>query len=119
MLAGTLELVVLRLVLPVEINWPDTAGQWAAVGYIGLFPTAIAFFAWYEAMRLIKLSLLSVMQYLTPVFTLLLAWTFLGERMNLWQIAGIVVVLAGIALVSWRRGSRKSIPAGDQRKETA
>lgn len=103
MVAGALELIILRCIWPAPAVWPDDAHKWTAVIYLALFPTAIAFFAWYEAMRLIKLSLLNVMQYLTPVFTILLAWAFLNERITLWQLAGIGVVMLGIMLVSWRR----------------
>jgi drug/metabolite transporter (DMT)-like permease len=106
--SGALELVVLRLILPMKMVWPETAGQWAAVFYIGTFPTAVAFFGWYEAMRLIRLSLLNIMQYLTPVFSLLLAWMLLGEHMSPWQLSGIAVVLSGITLVSWRSQLKQS-----------
>ena len=80
--------------------WPDSGGKWTAVIYLGVFPTAIAFFAWYEAMRLIKLSILNVMQYLTPIFTIALAWALLGETIAVWQLTGIAVVMVGIFLVS-------------------
>ena len=102
MAAGALELVVLRLVWPAPVVLPGRAIEWAAVIYMAIFPTAIAFFAWYEAMRLIRLSILNVMQYLTPVFTIFLAWLLLGERMTPWQAAGIAVIAGGIALVSRR-----------------
>jgi drug/metabolite transporter (DMT)-like permease len=104
MVAGALELAVLRLAWPAPVLLPGTAFEWTAVVYMAIFPTAIAFFAWYEAMRLIRLSLLNVMQYLTPVFTIVLAWALLGERMTLWQVAGIAVIMLGIMLVSRRRG---------------
>jgi len=103
MVAGALELIVLWCLWPAPAVWPDNVHKWTAVIYLALFPTAIAYFAWYEAMGLIKLSLLNVMQYLTPVFTILLAWTILSERITLWQSAGIGVVMLGIILVSWRR----------------
>lgn len=105
MVAGALELIILRWAWPAPAVWPDNIHKWMAVMYLALFPTAIAFFAWYEAMRLIKLSLLNVMQYLTPAFTILLAWAFLSERITLWQLAGIGVVMLGIMLVSWRRST--------------
>ena len=103
MVAGALELLVLRLVWPAPIIWPDNTFEWTVVIYMSLFPTAIAYFAWYKAMQLIKLSLLNVMQYLTPVFTIILAWVLLSERITLWQTAGIVVVMFGIMLVSRQR----------------
>jgi len=106
MVAGALELIVLWCLWPEPAVWPGQAHKWMAVIYLALFPTAIAFFAWYEAMRLIKLSLLNVMQYLTPVFTILLAWALLNERITLWQSAGVVIVMLGIMLVSRQRSLR-------------
>lgn len=106
MIAGALELFILRWFWPTPAIWPDNYRMWLAVIYLALFPTALGFLVWYEAMRLIKMSLLNVMQYLTPVCTVLLAWALLGERMTIWQLTGIGVVTLGIMLVSWRRGVR-------------
>ncbi len=103
MVAGALELLALQLCLPLEHRWPDAPRHWTAIAYLAVFPTAVGFLAWYEAMRLIKLSLLNVMQYLTPVCAIMLAWVLLGERLSLWQWLGALVVLAGVGLVSWRR----------------
>lgn len=103
MVAGAMELAALHLFLPVEHHWPEAPRHWAAIAYLAVFPTAVGFFAWYEAMRLIKLSLLNVMQYLTPVFAIFLAWVLLGESLSGWQWTGAAVVLAGVGLVSWRR----------------
>lgn len=106
MVAGALELIILRCVWPVPAVWPDAVREWTVVIYLAIFPTAIAYFAWYEAMRLIRLPLLNIMQYLTPVFTLLLAWVLLSERITLWQLAGIGVVMLGIMLVSLRTANK-------------
>jgi drug/metabolite transporter (DMT)-like permease len=102
MLIGFAELLIVRALWPWVLTIPSTAqtGQWWAVLYIAIFPTAIAFFAWYEAMDRINLSLLNIMQYLTPLFTVLLAFLFFGETMNLLNIAGAVMVLAGVMLAS-------------------
>ncbi len=102
MLIGFAELLIVRMLWPWELTIPDMAqhGYWGAVLYIAVFPTAIAFFAWYEAMDRISLSLLNIMQYLTPLFTVLLAFLFFGETMNLLNIAGAIMVLAGVMLAS-------------------
>jgi drug/metabolite transporter (DMT)-like permease len=100
MLAGALELFVLQLVLPVAHQWPDTTHRWLAIAYLAVFPTAVGYLAWYEAMRLIRLSLLNVMQYLTPVFVIVLAWMLLGERLSVGQWVGAAIVLGGVWLVS-------------------
>ena len=102
MLIGFAELLIVRALWPWPLIMPGTAqpGHWAAVLYIAVFPTAIAFFAWYEAMARIKLSLLNIMQYLTPLFTVLLAFLLFGETMNLLNIVGAVMILTGVMFSS-------------------
>ena len=102
MLIGFTELLIVRSLWPWELTIPGSAqyGYWAAVLYIAVFPTAIAFFTWYEAMSRINLSLLNIMQYLTPLCTGLLAFLFFGETMNLLNIAGAFMVLTGVMLAS-------------------
>ncbi len=112
MLAGAAELLVLRLALPAEFIPPAGADAWAIIIYMALFPTALAFFAWYEAMRLIDLAVLNVMQYLTPVFTIVLAGWWLGERLTWMQGLGIAVVLSGIALLRPAAQKRLAKPPG-------
>jgi drug/metabolite transporter (DMT)-like permease len=47
-----------------------------------------------------------------PVFGVLLAWVFLDERLALFHVAGIALILSGIAITS-RLGRRSApLPAG-------
>ncbi len=104
MLCGAVELGVMLFLIPVPQVWPAGVGTWAVVLYLALLPTAVAFYAWYEALGRIELSLLNVMQYLTPVFTIFLAALLLGERVGCFQGFGIALVLAGVAAIG--RGKR-------------
>ncbi|MFA6102953.1 MAG: DMT family transporter [Victivallaceae bacterium] len=99
-LIGFAELLIVWALWPWQLTIPGAAQpeHWAAVLYIAVFPTAIAFFAWYEAMARIKLSLLNIMQYLTPLFTVLLAFLLFGETMSPLNIIGAFMVLAGVML---------------------
>lgn len=98
MIFGAGLLLVLRLIAPVPFMPPGGLNGWAPVLYLAFLPTAVAFFAWYEAMNLIPLPLLNVMQYLTPAFTLFLAWFLLGEWLAPVQWAGIGLILGGVVL---------------------
>jgi len=98
MLLGSVVLLIIELFLPQQSQLPDTAHGWSLVIYIAVFPTALAFFAWYEAMNKIELSLLNVMQYLSPIFTIILAMLLLGETINILNIGGIILVIIGIAI---------------------
>jgi len=103
MVFGALEIAAVWMLGPFDRTWPATPTVWGAVAYIAVFPTAVAFLAWYEAMERIPLSLLNVMQYLTPVFTIILAWALLGERMSWSSMAGAALVLVGVALTTERK----------------
>jgi drug/metabolite transporter (DMT)-like permease len=102
MVFGAAELVVLWLVLPrlvsFQIIWPAGGAAWAIIAYLAVFPGAIGFLAWYEAMDRIPLVLLNVMQYLTPCFTIVLALVLLDERIDLLNIIGLALILAGVVL---------------------
>ena len=105
MLFGAVELALVWLAVPGPCIWPHGRLTWSLILYMAIFPTALAFFAWYEALRLIDLSLLNVMQYLTPAFTIVLAWCLLGERMQWTSALGVGVVLAGVALIGFRQNT--------------
>jgi drug/metabolite transporter (DMT)-like permease len=100
MLIGFAELLIVWALWPWELTMPGMSqlGHWTAVLYIAVFPTAIAFLAWYEAMDRIKLSLLNIMQYLTPLFTVLLASLLFGETMTFLNIVGAFMILTGVML---------------------
>ena len=106
---GTLELFLLQALLPVLARWgllkpiayawPHSPRAWSILLFLAIFPTAIGFFAWFEAMRRIPLSLLNVMQYLSPPCTILLAWILLGERMPPVAWLGALLTLLGVMWV--------------------
>jgi len=48
-----------------------------------------------------KASVLYPVIALSYVFTMILAWRFLGEQINNWSIAGAMVIVLGIALIGW------------------
>ncbi len=96
MLLGAAELFLLLVLLPGPRVIPPDAFSWSLIAYLAVFPTAVAFYAWFAAMDRIELSLLNVMQYLTPAFTILLAWLLLGEGLNRLKLLGIGLIVAGV-----------------------
>ncbi len=57
-------------------------------------------------------SIAGLFVHLMPVFGILLAWVFLDERLALFHIAGIALILSGIGITS-RLGRRSAtLPAG-------
>jgi len=50
---------------------------------------------------------MNVMLNLSPIWTALIAWFLLGERLLLWQWMGMVIVVVGVALVQRRQEGRR------------
>ncbi|MHC4871755.1 MAG: DMT family transporter [Planctomycetota bacterium] len=98
MLSAAVQFLLIQISWPLETHLPSSGetNQWLVVLYVVLVPTAAGFFFWYEAMARIELSLLNVMQYLTPVATIVLAYFILSERMTLLNIIGAILTMAGI-----------------------
>ena len=78
---------------------PTSFSAWSLILYLAIFPTGIGFLAWFKAMEKINLSVLNVMQYMIPVFTIVMAWIFLGERMGLLNALGVGLVISGVMLI--------------------
>jgi drug/metabolite transporter (DMT)-like permease len=102
MLAGAVQFLLLQFFWPVETHVPalGESTQWLVIIYVILFPTAAGFYFWYEAMSRIKLSLLNIMQYLTPIATIVLSYFILDERMTFFNIIGAVLTLFGVMVAS-------------------
>jgi len=55
--------------------------------------------AWLHALTLIPLGVLISIEFTTPIWTALLAVTFLGERLNRARVASIVLGLIGVVII--------------------
>jgi drug/metabolite transporter (DMT)-like permease len=56
-------------------------------------------FAWFVALGLIPLAQVVSIEFTMPIWTALLAVSFLGERMNVWKILAVVLGLVGVAVI--------------------
>lgn len=73
-----------------------------AVIWLAAINTAAAFFLYNHALRTLTALEMSVLLSLTPLVTALGAWLVLGERLRPLQLCGMIVVVAGVALVQWQ-----------------
>jgi drug/metabolite transporter (DMT)-like permease len=96
--AGTLPLLIF---LPGLLRCLPTAAPPAtlAVLYLGIFPAAIAYVLWNQALARMPASLLSSFLYLSPVLASCIAWVWLGERPSLLTLAGGAIAILGVILV--------------------
>jgi drug/metabolite transporter (DMT)-like permease len=84
-----------------EIPWES----WAAVLYMAIFSSVVAYLLYFWLLRYLEASQLSAFTYLLPVVATILGIVFLGERGSLPQILGGVLALAG---VYWVESGRES-----------
>lgn len=84
----------------------------AAILSVGLFSSVFAYVLWNRAVEMVGANVAGLFVHLMPVYGAVLAWVFLGERLQVFHIAGIAAILGGIWITS-RFGRRPvAVPAG-------
>ncbi len=69
--------------------------------YIGLFEMGITFVIWQKALELSETtSEVGNLIYLTPFIALIFIGSVVGEKIGLWTVAGLLLVIGGIVLQS-------------------
>ncbi len=88
----------------IDYRWPEiNLLTIFAVIYLALFCSILAFFLWNYGISRLEASKAAVFTNLAPVFTVLGAYFFLGERIQLGQIIGGTLVIGGVSLASATR----------------
>lgn len=104
---GTLTLFLVQLGRPDP--WPARADFLPLfIGFI-LFSTIIGFALYTTALKFLPASVASITATSEIFFASILAFIFLQERMDLWQVLGSILIITGVVLVSLARESN----AGD------
>jgi drug/metabolite transporter (DMT)-like permease len=80
-----------------------TANGIYAYLYLLVFGSFIAYGAYMYAIQKLPLSLVSTYAYVNPVIALFLGWLILDENLNLFIIAGSIIILLGVWIV--KRGA--------------
>ena len=83
-------------------EWSPAA--WAALAGIGFFSSFLSYVLWNRAVAQVGASVAGLFMHLMPVFGTILAWLFLDERLHLFHVAGIALILGGIYITSRTAG---------------
>ncbi len=96
---GAIPLLLIALLLePEPIIWsPYFIG---AVIYNAVFATAIAWSLWFFALQEMPAAIAGLGTLATPVLGVLSAWIALGEVPVPWEIAGMIFIFSGLAILS-------------------
>ena len=89
---------------------PLTGQAWLIIGWLAVVNTAFAFTLWNHTLRTLTAVESSVMNNMMLIQIAVLAWIFLGEGLDVRQIAGLAIALAGILLVQLHRPERVGPP---------
>jgi drug/metabolite transporter (DMT)-like permease len=101
---GTLILIPLAIVTAPLTPRPRLAAPvaWAVLLYHAI-PGAVAHLWWYAAVERVGPSRAAIFMNVTPVVGIGMAALLVGEEIGPWQIAGVAMVLGGVALTTGGR----------------
>lgn len=97
-LGALMLLPVYGISLAAQGGFEPTAGTVGPLLYVGVFSSALAFFAWNKAIALIGAARAGVVYYLQPVCVALLSWALIDEAMGPLQFLCMGLILGGVVL---------------------
>jgi drug/metabolite transporter (DMT)-like permease len=100
MLFGAAVLLAISMAVGDGIRLPDDALTWAAVAYLSLVGSVLAFLTYFSLLKAWSVMSLSFVSVFTPVIALLLGFVFLREPLTLVKVAGSVLILVAVALAN-------------------
>ena len=97
----------LYLIIAIEpmrrTDWPAISRtSWLLMTASSLLALALAYMIWSTGVQRIGSARTSVYSNLTPVVAMIIGAVLLGERVSGWQLAGAVLILAGLAVARLR-----------------
>jgi drug/metabolite transporter (DMT)-like permease len=104
--AGNVIAFLLALPFAVPVG-SHTAGDWALIGYLGVFQIALAYVLVTRALTTMPALEASLILLIEPVLNPVWAWIFQGERPGVWALIGGGIILGATtirALLDARRG---------------
>ena len=93
---------ILYLAGQTQLPWP----AWAALLYMAIFSSALAYVFYFWLLRYLEASQLSAFIYLLPVFATILGIAWLGEKGSWSQVLGGAMALGG---VYWIESGRQAV----------
>ncbi len=96
-------LFLLGIGLGVQGLPPLSRSGWAVIGWLAVVNTALAFTLWNSSLRILSATESSIINNTMLVQIAVLAWLFLGERLSLGNVAGLILAALGALLVQVAR----------------
>jgi len=100
MFVGAVVLVLAALAHAEGFHLPGDAGTWAAVAYLALAGSVLAFLIYFSLLKTWTVLSLSFISVFTPVIALLLGFVFLHEPLTPWKVGGALLILVAVVLAN-------------------
>ncbi|HUP50070.1 MAG TPA: EamA family transporter [Thermoanaerobaculia bacterium] len=110
MLFGGLIVGVLSVVIGEPARFVLNARTFAALVYLTLFGSVLAYSAYVYALAKLRTTKVSLYAYVNPVVAVILGWLILDEKLTPLSIVAMVTILGGVALVQTAGLRRKPLP---------
>ena len=81
-----------------------------AVAYLIVFGSIMGYTAFIYSMTHLPVAVVSIYSFVNPVVAILLGWLFFREPLGLRELAAMLIIFIGIALVRWSEASRRLSP---------
>lgn len=86
---------------------PPTLPAWFAVGWLGIVGSGIAYLLFFRLISVWGATRTTLVTYVMPVIGIALGVIVLGERLDLAEVVGAVLVIGGLVLANSSRGQRR------------
>jgi drug/metabolite transporter (DMT)-like permease len=97
-----------------SVDWSKLQSlSWIMLLHVAVLAGVVGFAGFYAGVRQIGAAGAMLYQFLVPPTAAISAWLVLGQPMTLLQGAGLIVVLAGLALAMQQRTRTPSLPPPD------
>jgi drug/metabolite transporter (DMT)-like permease len=81
-----------------------------AIAYLVVFGSIVGYTAFIYSITRLPVALVSIYTFVNPIVAVFLGWLFLREPFGLRELAAMLIVFIGIALVRWSEASRPLSP---------
>jgi drug/metabolite transporter (DMT)-like permease len=95
--------LLLTIAIPLEGIPNASLRTWGLVLFLAAVNTALGYALYNHALQSLQAFEMNVVLNLSPIWTALFGWVLLGETLLVPQLAGILVVMAGVLLVQKRK----------------
>ena len=102
MVMGALQMITLSLIFDQPWLLRPSLTSMSAALYLGLFPTALATFVYFYLLQVRGATFISFNNYIIPGLGVLWGVLFLNENVSLQEMMALVLILLGIAIVSFK-----------------